>query len=88
MLKAVPLFIIAFVIASLFKTFGLVSATVAPTIQEAGRWVLVLALAAVGLQGNWRAFAGAGARPLILGFATWVTVAVASLAVQRWAGAL
>ena len=87
-LKAVPLFIIAFVIASVFKTVGLIPPDVAPTIQEAGRWVLVVALAAVGLQGHWRAFAGAGFRPLLLGFATWVTVAVASLAVQHWTGTL
>jgi uncharacterized integral membrane protein (TIGR00698 family) len=87
-LNAVPLFIIFFVIASLLKTIGLVSPALAPTIQEIGRWVLVVALAAVGLQGHWRAFAGAGFRPLLLGFATWVTVAVASLAVQRLTGML
>jgi len=86
--KAVPLFIIAFVIASLFKTGGLVSANLAPSIQELGRWILVVALAAVGLQGHWRAFAGAGFRPLLLGFMTWVTVAGASLIVQRLTGAL
>lgn len=86
--KAVPLFIIAFVIASLFKTVGLVSANLAPSIQELGRWILVVALAAVGLQGHWRAFAGAGFRPLLLGFMTWVTVAGASLIVQRLTGAL
>ena len=87
-LKTVPMFIIAFVIASLLKTMGLIGAAVAPTIQELGRWVLVVALSAVGLQGHWRAFAGAGFRPLILGFATWVTVAGASLALQRLTGML
>jgi uncharacterized integral membrane protein (TIGR00698 family) len=86
--KAIPMFIIFFVIASLLKTMGLVGPALAPTIQEIGRWVLVLALSAVGLQGHWRAFAGAGFRPLLLGFATWVTVAGASLAVQRLTGML
>ncbi len=87
-LRAVPLFIIAFVLASVCKTIGLITPGVAPAIQEAGRWVLVVALAAVGLQGHWRAFAGAGFRPLLLGFATWATVAAASLAVQHWTGTL
>ena len=57
-------------------------------VQLVGRWVLVVALAAVGLQGHWRAFAGAGTRPLLLGLATWVTVALASLAVQAWTNSL
>jgi uncharacterized membrane protein YadS len=43
---------------------------------------MVVALAAVGLQGHWRAFTGAGTRPLLLGLATWVAVASASLAIQ------
>lgn len=86
--KAVPLFIVFFVVASLFKTAGLIGEGFAPTIQEIARWVLVVALAAVGLQGHWRAFAGAGLRPLVLGFATWVTVAGASLAVQKLTGVL
>jgi uncharacterized membrane protein YadS len=45
---------------------------------------MVVALAAVGLQGNWRAFVGAGSRPLVLGLVTWFVVAVSSLAVQSW----
>jgi uncharacterized membrane protein YadS len=44
--------------------------------------VLVIALAAVGLLGHWRAFAGAGARPLLLGGLTWFAVAAASLLMQ------
>ena len=70
------------------KTIGLVGPTIGPMIQELGRWVLVVALSAVGLQGHWRAFAGAGFRPLVLGFATLVTVAGASLAIQRLTGML
>ena len=40
------------------------------------------ALAAVGLLGHWRAFAGAGARPLLLGGITWFAVAATSLVMQ------
>lgn len=87
-LKAVPMFIIAFIIASLLKTVGVVGAAAAPVIQTAGQWVLVVALSAVGLQGHWRAFAGAGLRPILLGFAAWFVVAGSSLAVQSWTGIL
>lgn len=81
--QAFPTFILFFLAAAALNSFGLLG-PIAPTVQLVGRWVLVIALAAVGLQGHWRAFAGAGTRPLILGFATWGVVAGASLAVQHW----
>jgi uncharacterized integral membrane protein (TIGR00698 family) len=81
--KAVPWFIGLFILASLINTLGLVG-TAAPELQTLARFVLVVALAAVGLQGNWRAFAGAGMGPLLLGLGTWIVVAVSSLAVQYW----
>jgi uncharacterized integral membrane protein (TIGR00698 family) len=85
--QAVPVFIILFVLASLLNTLGLMG-HYAPTVQLVGRWVMVVALAAVGLQGHWRAFVGAGTRPLLLGLATWVAVAVTSLAIQMWTNSL
>jgi uncharacterized integral membrane protein (TIGR00698 family) len=85
--QAVPAFIVLFVLASLLNTLGVIG-QLGPTVQLAGRWVLVVALAAVGLQGHWRAFAGAGARPLLLGLTTWASVALTSLAIQTWTGSL
>jgi uncharacterized integral membrane protein (TIGR00698 family) len=85
--QAVPVFIILFVLASLLNTLGLMG-HFAPSVQLVGRWVLVVALAAVGLQGHWRAFAGAGTRPLLLGLVTWVAVALASLGIQMWTNSL
>ncbi len=81
--QAFPTFILFFLAAAALNSFGLLG-PIAATVQLAGRWVLVIALAAVGLQGHWRAFVGAGSRPLVLGFATWMVVAVTSLAVQGW----
>ena len=78
---AIPMFIVLFLVAAALNSLGLFG-SFAPTIQTAGRWVLVVALAAVGLQGHWRAFTGAGLRPLVLGFLTWLVVAVVSLAIQ------
>jgi uncharacterized integral membrane protein (TIGR00698 family) len=78
-----PVFILLFVAASLLRTTGLIGGHAAD-IQTLGRWVMVVALAAVGLQGHWRAFAGAGARPLLLGGLTWFAVAASSLAMQAF----
>lgn len=85
--NAFPTFILFFLLASALKSFGLIGPA-AETVQLVGRWVLVIALAAVGLQGHWKAFVGAGTRPLVLGFATWGAVALSSLAVQTWTGSL
>jgi uncharacterized integral membrane protein (TIGR00698 family) len=85
--KAVPWFILWFVAASLLNTLGLVGGY-ALAIQTGARFVMVVALAAVGLQGHWRAFAGAGLRPLLLGMGTWAAVALTSLAVQTWTAQL
>jgi uncharacterized integral membrane protein (TIGR00698 family) len=84
---AVPTFIILFVVAAGANTAGLIGSH-AEQVQMLGRIVMVVALAAVGLQGHWRAFVGAGSRPLILGMATWFVVAMSSLAVQTWTHAL
>ena len=78
---AFPVFILLFLIASLARTLGLTGGYSAD-IQLLGRWVMVVALAAVGLQGHWRTFAGAGARPLLLGALTWAAVALVSLGMQ------
>jgi uncharacterized integral membrane protein (TIGR00698 family) len=85
--RAVPVFIILFALASLLNTLGLLG-QFGGELQLVGRWVLIVALAAVGLQGHWQAFAGAGARPLLLGLITWATVALASLVLQMWTNAL
>jgi uncharacterized integral membrane protein (TIGR00698 family) len=85
--QAVPVFIILFVLASLLNTLGLMG-QFGPSVQLVGRWVLVVALAAVGLQGHWRAFTGAGTRPLVLGLMTWAAVALTSLIVQMWTNSL
>jgi uncharacterized integral membrane protein (TIGR00698 family) len=85
--QAVPVFIILFILASLLNTVGLMG-QFGPGVQLVGRWVSVVALAAVGLQGHWRAFTGAGARPLLLGLVTWAAVALASLAIQMWTNSL
>ena len=84
---AVPMFIVIFILAAAANTLGLIG-VYAPAFQTAGRWVMVIALAAVGLQGNWRAFAGSGSRPLVLGLVTWAVVALSSLAVQTWSHSL
>jgi len=85
--SAFPTFIVLFVLAAAANTVGLIGSH-AIQVQMLGRVVMVVALAAVGLQGHWGAFVGAGSRPLVLGLVTWFVVAVSGLAVQTWYHAL
>ena len=85
--QGMPTFILFFILASALNSLGVIGAMADP-IQTAGRWVMVVALAAVGLQGHWRAFVGAGTRPLVLGFVCWLVVALTSLGMQTWTGDL
>jgi uncharacterized integral membrane protein (TIGR00698 family) len=84
---AVPMFIVLFVLAAAANTAGLIGSH-DQQVQMLGRLVMVVALAAVGLQGHWRAFVGAGSKPLVLGLVTWFAVAVSSLLIQTWSHAL
>ena len=59
-----------------------------PSVQRITLVFVLVALAAVGLQGHWRAFTGAGACPVLLGLVTWIVVALASLAIQTWTNTL
>jgi len=81
--QAVPTFVLLFVLASGLNSLGVLG-PYAPDVQLLGRWVMVVALAAVGLQAHWKAFVGAGTKPLVLGFTTWMAVALSSLAIQTW----
>jgi len=86
--KAFPRFVIGFVLASILGTTGLVPAAAAQVLARAGKALILVAMAAVGLGVRPALFKAAGWRPLALGLACWAAVAVSSLAVQaalgRW----
>ncbi len=84
--RALPWFIVAFVGASLLNTIGLVPTGVAHAAATAAQIGTVLALAGVGLGTHLDRFRRAGPRPLILGLAGWVLIAVTSLVLQNAAG--
>ena len=86
--RALPWFIVAFLGGSLLNGAGLVpndASRAAGTLAQLGT---VLALSAIGLGTDIRAFRRAGPRPLLLGLAGWCLVAVTSLALQAATGLL
>ncbi len=82
MKKVFPWFIVWFVAASLLNTFNLIP----PDLQEAAdsltKFMITMALAAIGLSANLRSMLRSGVKPFLLGVMVWIIVSAASLIVQ------
>lgn len=85
--RLIPWFIVWFVVASMVRSTGILPAEVLSVLQTIAQFLMVLALAAIGLSSNMRLMARTGWRPVVLGLGVWVAVAVTSLAVQLYSGA-
>jgi uncharacterized integral membrane protein (TIGR00698 family) len=84
--KIFPWFIVWFVMASLLNTLGLLPEQVTTAAGFLAKFMITMALTAIGLGTNIRAVLNTGPKPLILGLAVWLTVTATSLIVQRFAG--
>ncbi|HEY7941122.1 MAG TPA: putative sulfate exporter family transporter [Candidatus Limnocylindrales bacterium] len=80
--RALPWFIVAFLVAALAHSAGLVPPPVAQAAGTIAQLGTVAALAAIGLGTDLQAVRRAGARPLLLGGAGWLLVATTSLGLQ------
>jgi uncharacterized integral membrane protein (TIGR00698 family) len=86
--KIFPWFILWFLAASLLNTTGIIDARAAHIFTETGKFMIVLALSAIGLHTDFKKMVETGYRPMVLGFIAWVVVAVTSLLVQKFTGQL
>lgn len=88
LLQGLPLFIAWFLVASALNTLGLFRPLGAHTLPGVGQFLIVVALAGVGLSADLRAMARTGVRPVLLGGVGWVCVAMTSLLFQHIGGGL
>ena len=77
-----PWFVLWFLAASAVRSVGLVPDAVLPLLQAAAGFLMVMALAAVGVSADLKRMAATGPRPILLGLGVWVAVATSSLLVQ------
>lgn len=84
--KIFPWFILWFLVASLLNTGGVISARYAAGCTDAGKFLIVLALSAIGLNSNLKAMLRTGSRPLLLGLIVWIAVVASSIVVQKFTG--
>jgi uncharacterized integral membrane protein (TIGR00698 family) len=81
-----PRFIVLFLLASALNTLGLFGSLGQHVLPAVGQFLIVVALAGVGLSADLRAMARTGYQPILLGLLGWVSVASLSLLLQRLAG--
>jgi uncharacterized integral membrane protein (TIGR00698 family) len=81
--KIVPWFILWFVAAAVLNTIGAVPNALHGACSQAALFLIVVALTGVGLSADANAIRAAGLRPVVLGFALWVLIAVSSLAIAH-----
>lgn len=81
-----PFFIVFFVLASVVTTvFSLPAAITAP-IKELSKFLIIMAMAAIGFNTNIVRLVRTGGKPIVMGLACWVAIAVVSLGMQHVLG--
>lgn len=83
--KVFPWFVIGFVAAAILNTFLGVPA-VSGTLAAAGKFMIVMAMAAIGLNTDLKKLIKNGLKPIVLGLCCWFAVAGVSLVVQHYLG--
>ena len=84
--KIFPFFILFFVLASILTTvFALPSAVTGP-MKEISKFLIVMAMAAIGFHTNLVKLVRTGGKPIFMGFCCWIGIAGVSLAMQRILG--
>ena len=87
--KIFPMFILYFLLASVITTICVsagVSASVFAPLKTLSKFLIVMAMCAVGLNTNIVKLVRTGGKPLIMGFCCWVGIASMSLLMQHVLG--
>jgi len=82
--KIFPWFVLWFVAASVVNTFAGIPAQVSHGLVEAGKFMITMAMAAIGLNTNIIKLVKNGFKPILLGLCCWFAVAATSVGVQTF----
>lgn len=79
--KIFPWFVLGFVAASVVNTFISMPQEAGSFLAQAGKFVIVMAMASIGLNTDIRKLVKSGGKPVLLGFICWVVLSLISLGV-------
>lgn len=80
--KIFPWFVLGFLSASLASTASLLPAAKGATLAHIGKFLIIMAMTAIGLNTQLRQLAANGIRPMLLGLSCWIAIAVVSVLAQ------
>lgn len=81
--KVFPWFILGFVAASLVNTFIPLPQGMGTSIAQIGKFVIIMAMAAIGLNTHVVKLVQGGVKPIVLGLLCWIALSAASLGIQH-----
>lgn len=84
--RAFPTFIVFFVLASVATTVLALPASVTAPIKELSKFLIVMAMAAIGFNTNVVKLVRTGGKPILMGLCCWVAIAAVSLGMQHALG--
>lgn len=84
--KIFPVFILFFVLASVITTVFALPAEVTAPVKELSKFLIVMAMAAIGLNTDLVKLVRTGGKPILMGFCCWVGIAAVSLGMQHLLG--
>ncbi len=81
-----PWFILGFLAMSALTSLGLLPATLTATLKTISKFLMVAALAAIGLNTNFKKLCRSGAKPMLHGFIVSLLVVLVAIAVEYMIG--
>ncbi len=81
--KSFPFFVLFFVLASVVTTVFQLPMAVTDPLKELSKFLIVMAMAAIGLNTNIVKLIKTGGKPIFTGFCCWLGISVVSLAMQH-----
>ncbi|NLZ49159.1 MAG: YeiH family putative sulfate export transporter [Clostridiales bacterium] len=81
-----PWFILAFVGMAIINSFGIIPATVSTTMKTLSKFLMVSALAAIGMNTDFREMKKSGINPMIHGFIISVLVVIVAIVIEYFMG--
>lgn len=80
--KVFPWFVVGFLAAAVLNSVGIIPAGIAAGLAKTGKFLIIMAMSAIGLNTNLKSFKKTGPRAILLGASTWLAVLLTSLAGQ------
>ena len=81
--KSFPFFVLFFIAASIVTTVFQLPAEVTAPLKELSKFLIVMAMAAIGLNTNISKLVRTGGKPIFTGFCCWVGITLVSLGMQH-----